>query len=136
MRRGTALFAACFLALAGAALATPAHAQLDSFLFGKPGTKKVSADVREVTARGNNMRERRSSLTMSLLKAAKLANKEKKPFIAVLREKSGSWSMNGRRLGDETTLRFKLLDRDEPVLDAEGKPARIFSVAELLAGAR
>ena len=126
------------LAVAGvialAIAATPAAAQMGSLLFGKPGTKKVSADVREVTARGNNMREKRSSLQMALIKAAKLARKEGKPFIAVLREKSGSWSMNGRRIGDETTLRFKLLDREEPVLDDAGKPARAYEVAMLLGG--
>ncbi|HEY0042941.1 MAG TPA: hypothetical protein VGB62_00185 [Allosphingosinicella sp.] len=133
MRR--ALIAATLFSLAaGFALAPPARAQMGGLLFGKAGTRKVSADVREVTARGNNMREKRSSLEMALRKAAKLAAKEKKPFIAVLREKSGSWLMNGRRIGDETTLRFKLLDREEPVLDDQGKPTRLFSVADLLTG--
>ena len=134
MRR--ALIAGALIALAaGAALAPPARAQMGSMLFGKRRTEKVSVDVREVTARGNNMREKRSSLEMALRKAAKLAAKEKKPYIAVLREKSGSWLMNGSRVGDETTWRFKLLDREEPELDAEGKPARLFRIADLLAGA-
>jgi len=119
-----------------AAASAPASAQLNSFLFGKPGTRSVSAGVFEVTARGNNLRERRSSLDMALIKAAKKAAKEKAAAFAVLRAKSGTWLMNGRPIGDETTLRFKLCAAGETVFDEAGAPAKVYSVAELLAGER
>jgi hypothetical protein len=133
MRR-SALAAAGLLAVAAAAvvLAPPAGAQIGSLLFGKPGTRHVSADVAEVTARGNTMREKRSSLQMALIKAAKLAGKQNKPFIALLREKTGGWSMNGRHVGDETTIRFRMLAARETVQDEAGGPARLFEVAGLL----
>jgi hypothetical protein len=131
MRRTFAL-AAAVAACAG--LAVPASAQLGPLLVGKKGSKKISEDVFEVTARGNNMRERRSSLTMALRKAAARAAKQDKAWIAVLREKSGTWSMGGRAIGDETTIRVRMLDREQPVLDQAGAPARLYLVADLLAG--
>jgi hypothetical protein len=124
-------------ALLATALAhAPAAAQVDSFLFGKPLTKKVAPGVFEVTARGNNMRTRRSSLDVALLKAAKLAQKHKGAWFAVLREKSGTWKMNGGPIGDETTLRFRLVSGPEPVLDDKGAPARVYNVAEILSRSR
>jgi hypothetical protein len=116
-------------------LAAPASAQLGSVLFGKPGSKKISADTFEVTARGNNIRERRSSLTMALLKAARRAEKARMGWIAVVREKTGTWSMNGRAIGDETTIRVVMMAEQRPTLDTKGAPARVYSVAELLSHA-
>lgn len=115
-----------------AALSTPASAQLDSFLFGKPGSKSVATGLFEVTARGNNMRESRSSLDMALIKAAKRAARQNGQWFAVVREKSGTWTMNGRSIGDETTLRCRIVPGLEPVLDDKGAPARVYSVAEIL----
>lgn len=129
--RGAANLAVLGLCLAAAPV--PAAAQLNSFLFGKPGTRSLSSGIFEVTARGNNMRERRSSLDMALIKAAKKAAKEKGAAFAVLRAKSGTWLMNGRPVGDETTLRFKLCAPGDTVLDDNGAPARVYAVAELLA---
>ena len=129
------------LALAAALAATavapaPASAQLDSFLFGKPGTKSLSGGVFEVTARSNKLSEPRSALDRALVKAAKKAAKEKAAAFAVLRVKGGTWLMNGSPIGLQTTLRFKLCAPGEAVLDETGAPARIYSVAELLAGER
>jgi hypothetical protein len=122
--------------LLAAVLSTPAAAQLGSVLFGKPGTKTVAPGVFEVTARGNNMRERRSSLDMALLKAARRAAKQNGTWIAILREKSGSWLMNGRPIGDETTIRVRVVGGPDPVLDDKGAPARVYSVAEILSRGR
>jgi hypothetical protein len=130
------------LGLAAAALllaamaAAPASAQMDSFLFGKKGSKTVAPGVFEVTARGNNMREKRSSLDMALIKAAKRAAKQNGTWFAVVREKSGTWTMNGRSIGDETTIRVRLVNGPDPVLDDKGKPARVYSVTEILSRAR
>jgi hypothetical protein len=124
-------FVAAALALT-AMPATPAWAQLDSFLFGKPMSKKVAPGTFEVTARGNNMRTRRSSFDMALRKAARRAAKENGRWFAVVREKSGTWTMNGRSIGDETTLRFRIVASPDPVLDDKGRPARVYSVAEIL----
>jgi hypothetical protein len=122
--------------LCAAMPATPASAQLDSFLFGKPLSKTISPGVFEVTARGNNMRTRRSSLDMALRKAAKRAAKQNGRWMAIIREKTGSWSMNGGSIGDETTIRVKLVDGPGPVLDDKGRPARVYSVAEILSRTR
>lgn len=119
-----------------AAAAAPASAQLDSFLFGKPGTKSLSGGVFEVTARSNKVSEPRSALDKALVKAAKKAAKEKAAAFAVLLVKSGSWMMNRGPIGLQTTLRFKLCAPGETVLDERGAPARVYSVAELLAGER
>ena len=122
--------------ICAAAVAAPASAQVDSFLFGKKGSKTVAPGVFEVTARGNNMREKRSSLDMALLKAAKRAARQDGRWFAVIREKSGTWTMNGRSIGDETTIRVRLVNGPDPVLDDKGKPARVYSVTEILSRAR
>jgi hypothetical protein len=135
-RRARWLAAGLALALlAPLAVASPANAALGPLLFGKKGDRSLGAGVFEVTARGNNLRERRSALDMALRKAAKRAVKEKRDYFAVLRQKSGSWLMNGRRIGDETTLRFRLLARPEPVLDDKGAPARIYRAGDILQAA-
>jgi hypothetical protein len=112
-----------------------ASAAVGSFLFGRPRTRSRGDGVFEVTARGNNARERRSSLQMALIKAARRAEREHGALFAVLRERSGTWRMNGRAIGDETTLRFKVLNAEEALQDDQGRPARIYRVAEILAGA-
>ncbi|HEX8224670.1 MAG TPA: hypothetical protein VF605_12705 [Allosphingosinicella sp.] len=122
--------------LAAGTAAAPASAQVDSFLFGKPLTKTVAPGVFEVTARGKNMRERRSSYEMALIKAAKRAAKAKGTWFAVLREKSGTWTMNGGPIGDETTIRFKLVSGPDPIADDKGAPARVYNVAEILSRSR
>lgn len=122
-------------ALLCAALAAPASAQLDSFLFGKPGSKTVAPGVFEVTARGNNMRERRPSMDMALIKAAKRAAKQNGQWFAVIRLKSGTWHMNGRSVGDETTIRCRIVSGPDPVVDDKGAPARVYNVAEILSRA-
>jgi hypothetical protein len=128
------------LRIAAAALllavpAAPASAQMDSFLFGKKGSKTIAPGVFEVTARGNNARTKRSSLDMALAKAARRAARQKGLWFAVVRQKSGTWTMNGRPIGDETTLRCRIVPGPEPVLDDKGAPARIYNVAEILARA-
>lgn len=121
------------VALLGAALAAaPAPAQVDSFLFGKPKSKTVSPGVFEVTARGNNLRERRSSLDMALIKAAKRAARQNGQWFAVIRRKSGTWTMNGRSIGDQTTLRCRIVSGPGPVADDKGQPAPVYNVAEIL----
>ena len=131
----TGLRIAAAALLLAAIPAAPASAQMDSFLFGKKGSKTIAPGVFEVTARGNNMREKRSSLDMALLKAAKRAARQNGTWFAVVRQKSGTWTMNGRPIGDETTLRCRVLPGPEPVLDDKGSPARIYEVAEILARA-
>jgi hypothetical protein len=118
--------------LAAAIAPAAAAAQVDSFLFGKPLTKTISPGVFEVTARGNNIRTRRSSFDMALRKAARHAAKKNGRFFAVIREKSGTWTMNGGPVGDETTIRCRIVPGLEPVLDDKGNPARVYSVAEIL----
>lgn len=112
--------------------AAPAPAQLGSVLFGKPGSKTVAPGVFEVTARGNNMRESRSSFDMALLKAARRAAKQGGAQFAVVREKSGTWTMNGRSIGDETTIRCRIVTGPDSGLDDKGAPARVYSVSEIL----
>ena len=129
MTRARSLLAALACA---AVLSTPAFAQVDSFLFGKPLSKTIAPGVFEVTARGHNMREHRSSLDMALIKAAKRAAKQKGLWFAVIREKSGTWTMNGGSIGDETTIRCRIVSGPDPVLDDKGAPARVYSVAEIL----
>ena len=130
-----ALALAAALAVTAVA-AAPASAQLDSFLFGKKGTKSLSGGVFEVTARTNKWREPRSSIDKALVQAAKKSAKEKAAAFAVLRAKTGTWLMNGSPVGVETTLRFKLCRPGETVLDEAGAPAKVYSVADLLAGER
>lgn len=113
-----------------------ASAAVGSFLFGRPRTRSRGDGIFEVTARGNNARERRSSLEMAVRKAAQRAEREHGAYFAVLRERSGAWLMNGRPIGDETTLRFKVLTREEAIRDDEGRPARLYRVADVLSGAR
>jgi hypothetical protein len=115
-----------------AALSAPASAQVDSFLFGKPMSKTISPGIFEVTARGNNLRHHRPALDMALIKAAKRAAKQNGRWFAVVRQKSGTWTMNGRSIGDETTLRCRIVPGPDPVLDDKGAPARVYSVAEIL----
>jgi hypothetical protein len=120
-------------ALIAAAIApAAAAAQVDSFLFGKPLTKTISPGVFEVTSRGKNMRTRRSSFDVALSKAARHAAKKNGRFFAVIREKTGTWTMNGGPIGDETTLRCRIVEGPGPVLDDKGNPARVYSVAEIL----
>lgn len=116
--------------------AAPASAQVDSFLFGKPLNKTIAPGLFEVTARGNNMRTRRSSYDEALRKAAKHAAKKNGLWMAFVREKTGTWTMNGGSIGDETTLRVKLVDGPGAVLDDKGNPARVYEVAEILGRAR
>ena len=117
-------------------LPAPASADMRSLLLGRAGTKNVGAGVFEVTARGNNMREKRSSLEVATMKAAKRAAQEKGSYFAILREKTGSWTMGGRRIGDETTLKFKVMSSPDPITDEAGTPARVFKVADLLPEAK
>lgn len=119
--------------LCAALAAAPASAQMDSFLFGKPKSRTVSPGVFEVTARGNNMRERRPSLDMALIKAARRAARQGGQWFAVIRRKSGTWTMNGRSIGDETTLRCRIVSGPDPVVDDKGGPAPVYNVAEILA---
>ena len=133
MTRARLVAAALLLAAAPTAAAS---AQVDSFLFGKPLTKTIAPGIFEVTARGNNMRTRRSSFDEALRKAAKHAAKKKGLWMAVIREKTGTWKMNGGPIGDETTLRVKLVDGPGPTLDDKGGPARVYNVAEILNRAR
>lgn len=122
--------------LAASLASSPAAAQMDSFLFGKPLSKKVAPGVFEVTARGRTGLEKRASFDVALIKAAKRAAKENGTWFAILREKSGTWRMNGRPVGDETTLRFKLVTGPDPIPDDKGAPARVYSVAEILSRSR
>jgi len=122
--------------LAAALASSPAAAQVDSFLFGRPLNKKIAAGVFEVTARGRNGLERRSSFDVALLKAAKRTAKEKGAWFAILREKSGTWLMNGRPVGEETTIRFKLVNGPNPIPDDKGAPARVYNAAEILSRSR
>jgi hypothetical protein len=122
--------------LAASLASSPAAAQLDSFLFGKPLNKKIAPGVFEVTARGKTRLDRRASFDVALIKAAKRAAKENGTWFAILREKSGTWLMNGSPVGDETTIRFKLVTGPEPIPDDKGAPARVYSVAEILSRRR
>ena len=122
--------------LAAALASSPAAAQVDSSLFGRPLDKKIAPGVFEVTARGRNGLERRASFEVALRKAAKRTAKEKGTWFAILREKSGTWLMNGRPVGDETTIRFKLVSGPEPIPDDKGGSARIYNAAEILSRSR
>ena len=130
------LAAAFLMAGAVAISGGPASAAAGSLLFGKPGTRNLGEGVFEVTARGNNGSERRSSYEMAVIKAAKRARKENSPYFAVLREKSGTWTMGGRPIGGETTLRFRLRPNADALNDNQGRPARVYEVAQVLVGER
>ena len=123
-----------FLAAAlicSAAVAAPALAQ-DISELSRPFNGKLAPGVFEVTARGREGRVKRSSFDRALLKAAKGASKRNGLWFAVVYEKSGTWWLGRNRLGDETLLRFRIVDGPEPVLDERGAPARVFNVAEIL----